>query len=35
MNSIENQHLRYLSDSIFDKEKQQNSQMRQNRFIGY
>ena len=30
INSIENQHFSYLSDSIFHKEKQQNSQMRQN-----
>ncbi len=30
INSIENQHFSYLSDSIFLKEKQQNSQMRQN-----
>ena len=30
INSIENQHFIYLSDSIFLKEKQKNSQMRQN-----
>ena len=30
INSIENQHFSYLSDSIFLKEKQQNRQMRQN-----
>ncbi len=31
INSIENQHFSYLSDSIFLKEKQKNRQMRQNR----
>jgi hypothetical protein len=30
INSIENQHFSYLSDSIFHKEKQKNRQMRQN-----
>ena len=30
INSIENQHFSYLSDSIFLKEKQKNRQMRQN-----
>ena len=30
INSIENQHFSFLSDSIFHKEKQKNRQMRQN-----
>ncbi len=33
INSIENQHFSYLSNSIFYKEKQKNRQMRQSRLI--
>jgi transposase InsO family protein len=35
INSIENQHFSYLSDSIFHKEKQKNRQMRQNPFYNW